>query len=128
MNTQTALSIEQMRELQSLGLDCSDASLAWVISIDGKYTLYSMEDAKFASKILEREFIPAYTLEDIMLHLSGSYESGYIGSIIVSYLKRKNLSFWTVSCEEADNCLSEKGKTGFSLMEAAFNLLKKVHS
>lgn len=63
MKPQIALSIEQMAELKSLGLDCSDASMAWGwVQYEHKMRLTLIAgDAEPSTAIS-----PAYTLEDII--------------------------------------------------------------
>lgn len=69
MKTQIALSIEQMRELQSLGLDCSDASMC-CIDFNGSYAYIGGEEASQIKQCVNDKFYveisPAYTLEDII--------------------------------------------------------------
>ena len=64
MKPQIALTPDQMHELQSLGLDCSDASMAWVVYTDEHYTI--LEVSKSANLDYVEKYSPAYTLEDII--------------------------------------------------------------
>jgi len=79
MKPQIALSIDQMHELQSLGLDCSDASMAWC-SFYGEETLVTVEFIEnvrqkmvFASNPIHSY---AYTLEDILIKTPNRIEDG----------------------------------------------------
>lgn len=67
MKPQIALSPEQMRELESLGLDCSDASMCWVVYTDEHSPI--LEVNQFANLDYVEKYIPAYTLEDIISKL-----------------------------------------------------------
>lgn len=81
MKPQIALSIDQMRELQSLGLDCSDASLAWC-HFYGERTLVTAEFVEYVQKKFgnvnnENLIISyAYTLEDILMKTPNRVETG----------------------------------------------------
>lgn len=88
MKPQIALSPDQMHELKSLGLDCSDASMCWVSFSDGSCYLVvnepREEDIEFPIMIVT----PAYTLEDILLKLEG---------ISPRYMIEPNMSDWFYS-------------------------------
>lgn len=65
MKPQIALSPEQMRELESLGLDCSDASMCWCQEPnENERQLYVHDEYCYEAACLRP--IPAYTLEDII--------------------------------------------------------------
>lgn len=69
MKPQIALSPGQMHELKSLGLDCSDASMAW-INLGGTYN-NMLVLATQVNEIMQwyngaTYQTPAYTLEDII--------------------------------------------------------------
>lgn len=65
MKPQIALTPDQMHELQSLGLDCSDASMCW---INGVLVADCDCSVMTALRTLNPP-IPAYTLEDIISKL-----------------------------------------------------------
>ncbi|MCM1356448.1 MAG: hypothetical protein NC212_08595 [Staphylococcus sp.] len=69
MKPQIALSPEQMAELKSLGLDCSDASMC-CINFNGIYAYVGGEEAETVKDCINGKFYveicPAYTLEDII--------------------------------------------------------------
>lgn len=74
-----AFSVKQMKTLLASGLDCSDASMAWIQDNDtGKYTLVTRFVLPNPS-----QFIPAYTLEDVIHKTAGMidiqvYKSGIL--------------------------------------------------
>ena len=63
------LSIEQMKHLQELGVDTSDASLAWYMSPNTNQWKIKVKD-KFAHEMLLRlspeRYIPTYTTGDLI--------------------------------------------------------------
>ena len=63
------LSIEQMKHLQELGVDTSDASLAWYMSPNANQWKIKIKD-KFAHEMLRRispeRYIPTYTTGDLI--------------------------------------------------------------
>ena len=63
------LSIEQMKHLQELGVDTSDASLAWFMSPKKNQWKIKVKD-KFAHEMLLRlspeRYIPTYTIGDLI--------------------------------------------------------------
>lgn len=72
MKPQIALSPDQMHELKSLGLDCSDASMVG-INFNGTYAYVGGEEIETVKDCINGKFyveiIPAYTLEDILMKL-----------------------------------------------------------
>lgn len=65
MKPQIALTPDQMHELQSLGLDCSDASMCWINGV-----LIADCDCSVMTVLRVKNIpIPAYTLEDILMKL-----------------------------------------------------------
>ena len=63
------LSIEQMKHLQELGVDTSDASMAWYMSPKKNQWKIKIKD-KFAHEMLRRispeRYIPTYTTGDLI--------------------------------------------------------------
>ena len=63
------LSIEQMKHLQELGVDTSDASMAWYMSPKTNQWKIKIKD-KFAHEMLRRispeRYIPTYTIGDLI--------------------------------------------------------------
>lgn len=70
MKAQIALSINQMKGLEALGVDISDASLMWVNNMFSgrKQELILFSHTLYLIKPLDPT--PAYTLEDMLLKLS----------------------------------------------------------
>lgn len=67
MKPQIALNPNQMHELQSLGLDCSDASMVWELKGETEPRLRVNTLFDDIRKDYEKfGYIPAYTLEDIL--------------------------------------------------------------
>lgn len=69
MKAQIALSINQMKGLEALGIDISDASMMWINNMfSGKeQELILFSNSLYLIKPLDPT--PAYTLEDIVLKL-----------------------------------------------------------
>lgn len=65
MKSQIALTPDQMAELKSLGLDCSDASMCW---INGVLVADCDCSVMTALRAMNKP-VPAYTLEDILMKL-----------------------------------------------------------
>lgn len=111
INPQLALSIDQMKELESMGMDISDASFAW---------------AEFSWKSIFRKnhgitYFPAYTLEDILLKLPPNPVVDTWGYKL--YFDR----IWYGTSMGYQHCLYGKilYETGhMPILEAAFTLLK----
>ena len=70
MKSQVALSINQMKGLEALGIDISDASMLWVNNMfgDKEQELILFNSTLYLIKPLDP--VPAYTLEDMLLKLS----------------------------------------------------------
>lgn len=110
-NPQLALSIDQMKELESMGMDISDASFAW---------------AKFSWKSIFHKnhginYFPAYTLEDILLKLPPNPVIDSWGYKL--YFDR----VWFGTSIGYQHCVHVKilYETGYMpILEAAFTLLK----
>lgn len=66
----TTLTPDQMRELQSLGLDCSDASMAWITTrVNDTRLALRPEASRLFDEHLLLKLECAYTLEDILMKL-----------------------------------------------------------
>lgn len=76
MKPQIALSIAQMQELRSLGMDCSDASMCWVTPLSTKEPRLALrpEGSHLVKHKLLLELNYAYTLEDVLMKLPPSFE------------------------------------------------------
>lgn len=110
------LSIEQMQHLQDLGLDVSNASAAWLFQLD----LKKNNIAPMFKSVLEGydNYIPAYTLQDVLEHLP--VKLGVNGKI---HITRDFLtSAWTVEYFEG----ATLGRVSFDneeLIDAAYDML-----
>lgn len=70
IKSEIALSIENMKLLEELGFDTSDASMCWCKDPNGKtYQLFLHNEFCYEASCLDP--VPAYTLEDIMLKFPG---------------------------------------------------------
>lgn len=74
MKTEQVLSTEQMKHLQELGLDTSDASIYWARVSHGS-RIYDKSKGKWFMSLqkefqtcgfISYEILPAYTLQDIL--------------------------------------------------------------
>lgn len=76
------LSREQMKHLQELGVDTSDASMAWYMSPNTNQWKIKVKD-KFAHEMLRRispeRYIPTYTIGDLIEKLPIEINSHYRG-------------------------------------------------
>ena len=70
MKSKQVLSIEQMKHLQELGLDTSDASMCWCRAISHKSVTWELEIYEYViNQKLDSNFwetTPTYTLQDIL--------------------------------------------------------------
>lgn len=72
LSSQMALSIEQMLKLQMVGVDISDAQMAWCPLYEKKTRMickYVLIQKDIVKDIFKAKFTPTYTLEDIMLKM-----------------------------------------------------------
>lgn len=78
METKQVLSIEQMKHLQELGLDTSDASMCWCRAISHKSVTWELEIYEYViNQKLDSNFwetTPTYTLQDILDKLPESIQ------------------------------------------------------
>lgn len=120
------LSIEQMRELQELGIDTYKASMCWYHYYVGMYTKgweclpkdiedYVMIPKIDSADILER--IPTFTLQDILEMLPRTIN--YDGSKRLRIVPPNEIEYTNYSLEGHFTY-------GESLLDAAFNMLKWV--
>lgn len=77
MKTEQVLSIEQMKLLQELGLDTSDASMHWQYLPTADAIINGTDEIEeelclFVSQLNMKHEYPAYTLQDIMQKLPPS--------------------------------------------------------
>lgn len=124
MKTKQVLSIDQMKHLQELGLDTSDASMCWcsfIGNIDEEWELEIYEDVinqKRDSSFWE--IVPTYTLQDILdklPHYLNPFPSKQI--LFAWMIERDTIAYRNV--ESVDDCL--KHFTDTSLIDAAYEML-----
>lgn len=118
------LTIEQMQHLQELGLDTSNAYLAWVMNPEDEAPVMAFNRNRIWFE--GDRLVPAYTLADIIEMLPKQIEDrdGY-QSYIVIYHDGK---MWVVSYSSEDEEYSEMGyqyhyESGIELIDAAYEML-----
>lgn len=78
MKSKQVLSVEQMKHLQELGLDTSDASMCWCRAISHKSVTWELEIYEYViNQKLDSNFwetTPTYTLQDILDKLPESIQ------------------------------------------------------
>ena len=119
------LSREQMKHLQELGVDTSDASLAWFMSPKANQWKIKVKD-KFAHEMLLRlspeRYIPTYTTGDLFRKLPSSLRCDYLDSWIAIHSDGSDDPLISASYEFEYN--NNKGKqVGDTIEEALYNLL-----
>lgn len=111
------LSIEQMQHLQELGLELKETMLYWARCVDnnpraathyGKWVLIKGNNAQTVG-LMHWEFIPAYTLQDVLDALPKSLEIGkskyeisiYMieGKWAVDYYSETDADIQSLECE-----------------------------
>ena len=87
------LSIEQMKHLQELGVDTSDASMAWYMSPKKNQWKIKVKD-KFAHEMLRRispeRYIPTYTTGDLIEKLPKNIDKK---TFTMSYLSAPSVGY-----------------------------------
>ena len=119
------LSREQMARLVELGVDTSDASMAWYMSPNTNQWKIKVKD-NFAHEMLRRispeRYIPTYTTGDLFRKLPSSFKCDYLGSWIAIHSDGSDDPLISVSYEFEYN--NNKGKqVGDTIEEALYNLL-----
>lgn len=123
MNKQIALSIEQMNNLVSLGVDTSQASMCWVEMPTANAILNDTEETEWSLFVNEDMYpsnVPAFTLEDILEILPRSIKEDYYLSII----KEKNA--WNIYYRTPSPFAFLKAvqnREDKSLLQAAYEML-----
>lgn len=117
MKTEQVLSIEQMKHLQELGLDTSDASMCveWRESDESKKVVTSLDADTYYDYYHE-----SYTLRDILdklPHYLNPFPSKQI--LFAWMIERDTISYRNV--EDIDDCL--KHFTDDLLIDAAYEML-----
>ena len=117
MKSKQILSIEQMQHLQELGLKLKETMLYWAKCVDnnpraathyGKWVLIKGNNAQTVG-LMHWEFIPAYTLQDVLDALPKSLEIGkskyeisiYMigGKWAVDYYSETDADIQSLECE-----------------------------
>lgn len=121
MKSKQVLSIEQMKHLQELGLDTSDASMCWCCAIGYKNAKWELEI--YEDVINQKrdsafwEIIPTFTLQDILDKLPPCIEKFYIIEISVSTHNK----IWHIRYKRAGCALSYFSSESF--IDAAYEML-----
>jgi len=132
--TKQVLSIEQMQHLNKLGLELGETMCYWARLIDynpksqehyGKWILVIGNNQQHVG-LTGWEFVPAYTLQDILEKLPESIkddENEMFRSTVYWYYLTISPS-WTVSYEEGKNFLEPiKFFASESLLKSAYEML-----
>lgn len=128
METKQVLSIDQMKHLQELGLDTSDASMYWVRRSHGSRIddeskgewFLSLQKEFMVCGFISYEILPTYTLQDILdklPHYLNPFPSKQI--LFAWMIERDTIAYRNV--ESVDDCL--KHFTDNSLIDAAYEML-----
>ena len=113
------LSIEQMKHLQELGVDTSDASMCWVAGEDtdeGEWNLC------IPNHFLLPYNIPTYTAGDLFRKLPSSLKCDYLNSCIAIHTDGCDDPLISASYEFEYNDIKGK-QVGDTIEEALYNLL-----
>lgn len=121
MKPQIALNPSEMEELESLGLDCSDAGMMWVgHGKEDKRPLLMCLENRDAGLFQQLKRIPAYTLEDILMKLPGD---NVVGDDFYLTLTKDD-KYW-IAYEDCWLCTPVQFDSSSPLM-VAFKMLKHV--
>lgn len=117
------LTVEQMQELEALGIDISKASIFWIVNVKNEkgkekdlippFLSFHKTTQKVGMQCFE--CIPTFTLQDILEMLPRTIN--YDGSKRLRVLPPNEIEYTNYSLEG-------HFKHGDSLLEAAFNMLK----
>ncbi|MDD6210550.1 MAG: hypothetical protein PUB21_08100 [Bacteroidales bacterium] len=117
-----ALDIDQMKHLQSLGIDTSNASMCWVNHYEEPALSYELHIyIDFFKKNPQKWIIPAFTLQDILELMEGiTYErSGFPLSLITYDYTTKT---WNMGLRNPIGLENPKVESP-SLLDTAYNML-----
>ena len=116
------LSIEQMKHLQELGVDTSDATLAWFMSPNTNQWKIKIKD-NFAHELLLRlsyeRYIPTYTIGDLIEKLPKNID----GSCLLIEFCASDLGYGDWDCGELYGINAQQKFNDKSLKEALYDLL-----
>lgn len=128
MKQEQVLSIKQMKHLQELGLDTSDASMYYVrrlhgVKIDdeskGEWFL-SLQEEFMVCGFLSYEILPTYTLQDILYKLPKEIETSTDTYWLTVSL---NMEVWYICYSMSDEFDYYKEFSSVSLMDCAYEML-----
>lgn len=103
MKSKQCLDVHQMQHLQELGLEMKETMLYWARCVDnnpraathyGKWVLIKGNNAQTVG-LMHWEFIPAYTLQDVLDALPKYYHIAHIGWTKLS-IRAHNTKEWEV--------------------------------
>ena len=119
MKSKQILSIEQMKQLQKLGLNTTGASMCWIKTPKGRDLAFNDEWTGRRESFLDP--VPAYTLQDVLDALPGniSYNEKYY--YLTVDLDAKNIYYGTTFGFDLLKGFIYK-KKGF-LIDAAYSML-----
>lgn len=119
MKRRIALSIEEMNVLKSKGMDISDASMCWVREPNTDTFKLTVHD-EYCYELNSLNPVPAYTLEDIILKLSGD-----ISPTNIETMKKypEVAKPWLFIVGKNNKLSKSIGKFGESPLIAAYNAL-----
>ena len=113
------LSIEQMKHLQELGVDTSDASMCWVAGEDTDEEEWNL---CIPNNYLLPYNIPTYTTGDLFRKLPSSLKCDYLNSCIAIHTDGCDDPLISASYEFEYNDIKGK-QVGDTVEEALYNLL-----
>ena len=119
------LSREQMAHLKELGIDTSDASMAWFMSPKTKQWKIKVKN-NFSHELLLRlspeRYIPTYTIGDLIRKLPSSLKNEWLSSFLSISTDGYDEPFYSVCYEEEFNNIKGR-QTGERVEDALYNLL-----
>lgn len=124
MTSKQVLSIGQMKHLQELGLDTSDASMCWCLFFGDKKEKWELEIYKYVINQKRNpsfwEIIPSYTLQNILDKLPHYINLVPSEQILFAWMiERDTIAYRNV--ENVYECL--KMFTNTCLIDAAYEIL-----
>ena len=118
------LSREQMAHLKELGVDTSDASMAWFMSKTKQWKIKVKNN--FSHELLLRlspeRYIPTYTIGDLIRKLPSSLKNEWLSSFLSISTDGCEEPFYSVCYEEEFNNIKGR-QTGERVEDALYNLL-----
>lgn len=120
MNNPSVLTLSQMHELQVLGLDCSDASVCFIVMMHSSdidnLTLWSARYATVANTLpVDWTVFPAYTLQDLFDKFP--YKTTIVGPWVAD-------DGWLIEYYEYYPLYKSSSGQGQTILEAAFEFVK----